>query len=196
MTDSPRPAEAKPVAKPSAKPRRKMIDWAFVVVAGLSLAAAVHIYLRDGWEVWRGILFEDIELFAAILPKVAAGCLIGALVRLMVPREVVVRWVGAGSGLMGLLIASAVGAVFPGGPFTIFPLAGAFMLIGADKGAAVSFVTAWLLIGLNRAIIWEMPFFGPDFVMLRAAISLPIPVLAGVMARWLDALLPGEERET
>jgi uncharacterized membrane protein YraQ (UPF0718 family) len=171
-----------------ARPKRKMIDWAFVLVAGLSLAAAVHVYTRDGWGVFRQILIEDITLFGEILPKVAAGCLIGALVRLMVPRDMVVRWVGEGSGLKGLVIASMVGAVFPGGPFTIFPLAGAFLLIGADRGAAIAFVTGWLLLGVNRLIIWEMPFFGTDVVALRFALSLPFPVLAGWLARRADRL--------
>ncbi len=64
------------------------------------------------------------------------------------------------------------------------------MLIGADRGAAVAFVNAWLLIGLNRAIIWEMPFFGPDFVILRALLSLPIPILTGLLARHIDRWLP------
>ncbi len=177
------------------KPRRKVIDWAFAVVAALSAVAAIHVWIRDGADVWFHILVEDLQLFATILPKVAAGCLIGALVRLLVPRELIVRWVGAGSGITGLAIASAVGAVFPGGPFTIFPLAGAFMLIGADRGAAVAFVNAWLLIGLNRAIIWEMPFFGPDFVLARALLSLPIPILTGLIARHIDRWLPAGKGE-
>jgi uncharacterized membrane protein YraQ (UPF0718 family) len=180
----------------SARKKRPLFDWAFMLVAGLSITAAVHVYTREGWSVFRDIFFDDIYLFATILPKVAAGCLIGALVRLLVPRELIVRWVGEGSGLKGLLIASAVGAVFPGGPFTIFPLAGAFMLIGADKGAAVAFVTGWLLLGLNRVIIWEMPFFGADVVALRVLVSLPIPLMAGIFARWADRLFPAAEGET
>jgi uncharacterized membrane protein YraQ (UPF0718 family) len=175
--------------------KRPFFDWAFLVVAALSIIAAVHVYTREGWSVFREIFFDDVYLFATILPKVAAGCLIGALVRLLVPRELIVRWVGEGSGLKGLLIASAVGAVFPGGPFTIFPLAGAFLLIGADRGAAVAFVTGWLLLGINRAIIWEMPFFGPDVVVFRTLISLPIPLMAGIFARWADRLFPAKEGE-
>jgi uncharacterized membrane protein YraQ (UPF0718 family) len=180
---------------PSGK-KRPLFDWAFALVAGLSVSAAVYVYTRDGWGVFRDIFLEDLWLFATILPKVAAGCLIGALVRLLVPRELIVRWVGEGSGIRGLVIASVVGAVFPGGPFTIFPLAGAFLLIGADKGAAVAFVTGWLLLGVNRAIIWEMPFFGPDIVMLRMAVTLFVPVMAGIMARWADRLLPRGKGET
>lgn len=170
--------------------KRPVLDWPFAIVAALSLVSAAYVLSRDGVTTARSILVEDIELFLVILPKVAAGCLIGALVRFLVPREVIVRWVGEGSGLKGLLIASAVGAIFPGGPFTIFPLAGAFMLSGADRGSAVAFVTGWLLLGVNRAVIWELPFFGPDFVAMRFLLSLPLPLLAGLLARGADRVFP------
>ncbi len=32
------------------------------------------------------------------------------------------------------------------------------MVSGADRGSAVAFVTGWLLLGVNRAVIWELPF--------------------------------------
>jgi uncharacterized membrane protein YraQ (UPF0718 family) len=170
--------------------KRAVFDWSFALVAALSIGSAAYVFMRDGAEISRVILMEDMELLLAILPKVAAGCLIGALVRLLVPREFIVRWVGKGSGLKGLAIAAAVGAIFPGGPFTIFPLAGAFLLSGADRGSAVAFVTAWLLLGVNRMLIWELPFFGGDVVALRLLVSLPMPVLAGYLARIADRLIP------
>jgi uncharacterized membrane protein YraQ (UPF0718 family) len=160
-----------------------------MIVAALSVSAATYIFWRDGWHIFRDILLEDAWLFIGILPKVAAGCLIGALVRLLIPPELVVRWVGEGSGLRGLLVATFAGALFPGGPFTIFPLAVSFMMIGADKGTAVAFVTSWLLIGVTRVIIWEMPFFGTDFVLLRVALSLSFPIIAGFVARLLDRVI-------
>ena len=93
------------------------------------------------------------------------------------------RWIGEGSGLTGLLIATLAGILFPAGPFTIFPLAAAFLVAGADRGAAVAFISAWLLLGMTRAVIWEMPFFGMPFVAWRSLMALPMPVLAGLMAR-------------
>lgn len=166
--------------------KRQVFDWPFGLVIVLSVGAAVLVLARDGIATAREVLVEDIWLFATILPKVAAGCLIGALVRILVPREVIVRWVGEGSGVVGLAIAAAMGSIFPGGPFTIFPLAGAFLLSGADRGAAIAFISGWLLLGLNRVIVWEMPFFGNDFVAWRLLITLPLPVVAGQFARWLD----------
>jgi uncharacterized membrane protein YraQ (UPF0718 family) len=169
--------------------RRPVFDWTFILIAVLSVGAAIVVFQRDGWPMVEQILWDDLKLLAAILPKVAAGCFIGAMARLLIPREAIVRWVGAGSGIRGLLIAAGVGALFPGGPFTIFPLAAGFMLGGADRGAAVAFITGWLLLGINRMIIWEMPFMGTDFAVMRTVLSLPIPVLAGLLARGVGMLM-------
>lgn len=159
------------------------IDWGFAVIVTLSVGSALAVWLRDGAKVFFDILQEDVLLFIEVVPKVLAGTLIGGLVRLLVARETVRRWIGEGSGIIGLAIATTAGALFPAGPFTIFPLAAGFLIAGADRGAAVAFITAWLLLGVNRAIIWEMPFFGHNFVFARSLMALPMPVLAGWMAR-------------
>jgi uncharacterized membrane protein YraQ (UPF0718 family) len=91
--------------------------------------------------------------------------------------------VGSESGLLGLLVAMMMGAVLPGGPLTIYPLAAAFLVLGADVGTAVAFITAWNLLGYNRALIWELPFFGPEFVGWRILIALPLPIIGGLLAR-------------
>jgi hypothetical protein len=47
----------------------------------------------------------------------------------------------------------------------------------------VAFITAWNLLGYNRALIWELPFFGPEFVGWRILIAVPLPIIAGLSAR-------------
>lgn len=151
---------------------------------------------REGWRFALHLLEEDFWLFASILPKVLLGCLIGSLIRLLISRETIERFIGEGSGLAGLALAGVIGMLFPAGPFTIFPLAVVLLASGADRGAAIAFVSAWLLIGVNRAIIWEMPFFGPDFVLFRFLISLPMPIALGLLARLpvFDRVMPPEKR--
>jgi uncharacterized membrane protein YraQ (UPF0718 family) len=162
-----------------------MFDWSFWLVAGLTALSVLVVWRSDGpATVWH-IFLDDLWLFAEILPKVIAGTLIGELIRRLVPREVIVRWLGAGSGLKGLVIAACIGALFPAGPFTIFPLAAMLLVAGADRGAAIAFVTGWLLVGLNRILIWELPFFGPDLILLRVAVSFWMPVATGWVARKL-----------
>ena len=118
-----------------------------------------------------------------MLPKVLAGCLIGTFVTLLLPRELVARWVGHESGFAGLLIAAFFGFFLPGGPITIYPVAGAFLVMGADAGAVVAFIVSWTLIGYTRALVWELPFFGSEFVLWRIAEALPLPIIAGLLAR-------------
>jgi uncharacterized membrane protein YraQ (UPF0718 family) len=114
----------------------------------------------------------------------------------MIAREMIERFIGEGSGILGLALAGLIGMLFPAGPFTIFPLAVILIASGADRGAAIAFISAWLLVGINRAIIWEMPFFGPDFVLFRFLISLPMPILLGLIARLklFDRVYPRGER--
>ncbi len=118
-----------------------------------------------------------------MLPRVLAGCLIGAFITLLLPREMVARWVGHESGFAGLMIAAALGFILPGGPFTIYPVAGVFLLMGADAGAVVAFIVSWTLIGYTRALVWELPFFGSEFVIWRMVEALSLPIIAGILAR-------------
>jgi uncharacterized membrane protein YraQ (UPF0718 family) len=180
----------------SIRRRSRPIDWSTAVIVTLAVSAAATVYVRRGREHFLAILETDISLLVDMLPKVLAGCLIGAFITLLLPREVVSRWVGSESGFLGILIATIVGAILPGGPFTIYPLAGAFLAIGADAGAAVAFVTSWTLLGYNRAVVWELPFFGLDFVTWRILLSLPLPVIAGLLARTaVRAAVPRAEKD-
>lgn len=169
---------------PIPRRKRKTFDWSTAVIATLVVGCAVHVYLRDGQQRALQILIDDLDLFGAMLPKVLAGCLIGAFVALLLPRELVARWLGGESGLVGLLIATVAGTIFPGGPITIYPVAAALLAVGADAGVAVAFVTSWTLMGYSRALVWELPFFGPDFVMWRIIAAVPLPIIGGLLARF------------
>src|SRR6476620_3614832 len=163
--------------------RVRTFEWSTAIIAAVSVTAGAIVYMRDGSARFLSILTSDLELFVGMLPKMAAGCLIAAFVTRLLPREVVARVVGSESGLLGILVAMTMGAILPGGPLTIYPVAGAFLLLGADVGTAVAFITAWNLLGYNRALIWELPFFGPEFVGWRILIAVPLPLLGGFLAR-------------
>jgi uncharacterized membrane protein YraQ (UPF0718 family) len=72
---------------------------------------------------------------------------------------------------------------------TIYPVAGAFLAVGADIGAALAFVTSWTLLGYARALVWELPFFGPDFVLWRMAVAPLFPIFVGLSGRFVAKAL-------
>lgn len=185
-----------PPEAPIKRRRRKAFDWSSATIAVAVVVSAAVVYRRDGQARFLEILFGDVGLFIDILPKVLAACLIAAFVAVLMPREVVLRWVGAESGVLGIVIATLAGIICPGGPITIFPIAAAFVAIGADTGAAIAFITSWTLLGYARILVWELPFFGGEFVLWRVLIALPMPIIAGLLARaivsWLARKGAGE----
>lgn len=157
-----------------------------LAVLFLTLIGVYKVYSTGGIDAVWHIFAEDVVLFASVVLKVLAGCLIAGFLFLLMPREVITRWIGVESGLKGLFIALFVGILFPSGPFNIFPLAVALRLSGAGIAPIITFITAWALIGLNRAIVWEMPFLTTAFVFERMVWSLPMPIFAGLIAQFLE----------
>jgi uncharacterized membrane protein YraQ (UPF0718 family) len=164
---------------------RKPLNWSTVAIAVLVAVSAALVYRRDGAKgVWE-ILQHDLGLFGGIVPRVLAGCWLGAFIAEILPHEKVSRSLGPKSGLKGLLIGAAFGAILPGGPFTAYPVASALLAVGADFGATIALVVSWTLIGYGRAISWELPIMGTDFTLWRIVISLPMPILAGALGRFV-----------
>jgi uncharacterized membrane protein YraQ (UPF0718 family) len=165
--------------------RRKSFDWSTAAIGVLVALAAGTVFVREGQERFLEILKSDFDLFIVMQPKVLAACIIAALVAVLLPREMVSRWVGAESGFFGLVIGALAGVILPGGPITIFPIASAFIAVGADVGVAIAFITSWTLLGYSRALVWELPIFGLDFLIWRSIAAIPLPIVAGILARLL-----------
>lgn len=157
---------------------------AMVFAAFAALSGLLCWIIAGPAAVERGAL-DTLYLIASIAPQVALGLLIAGFVVVLLPRERVVSWIGPESGLRGLTIAAAIGAVMPGGPFAFFPLILAISRSGADMGAVLALLVAWAAIGIQRLFVWELPLMGADFSVIRFVASLPLPIIAGLIARRL-----------
>ena len=162
--------------------RLKVFDNSFLILAGLAFGAAVAVAWMKGPMRVVEIAAEYLGFLALLSPKILCGFFIAASVPILVPREVLTRWIGQESGYRGLAVASIAGGLVPGGPMMIFPLAAGFRAAGATIPTLITFVTAWSLYGINRTVIWEMSFLHIDFVLTRVLICLPIPFVLGWFA--------------
>jgi uncharacterized membrane protein YraQ (UPF0718 family) len=171
------------------RPKRRLVDGSLLFVVALAVLSGAAVFWLKGPERFWTILLTDSGFAVALLPKIVAGLVIACALPFLLPREQVLRFVGPESGLRGLVIATVAGAVFPGGPSVTYPLTIGLMTAGADLGAGVALVSGWVLLGLNRTLIWELSFLPPDFVAMRVALSLPAPVIFGLVvrqaARWV-----------
>lgn len=143
-----------------------------------------------GW-VWRRLQTGENRAMAIAgvrrmivtnLPRLMVALVSAGLFAELLPEQVVDRYLGDTSGLSGVLLGAALGVVTPGGAFVSFALAAGAMNAGATQPAMVAYLTAWSLFSLTKMVAEELAFLGPRFILARAAVSLPVPVIAGSIA--------------
>ncbi|GAA6180471.1 hypothetical protein NBRC116594_19090 [Shimia sp. NS0008-38b] len=153
-----------------------------MILATICLIAAIGVaWTKSPTDVVR-ISLESLGFLALLSPKIFCGFFIAAAVPILIPPDQLAHWVGKDSGPRGVVVVSFAGALIPGGPTMIFPLAANFRLAGASTATLISFVTAWNLLGVNRTVIWEISFLPIEFVTLRVLLCLPVPILVGFAA--------------
>ena len=61
--------------------------------------------------------------------------------------------------------------------------------VGADRGILVAYISSWAMLGLQRILVWDLPLMGVEFSVIRFLVCLPLPILAGLIARRLPLRL-------
>ena len=164
---------------------KPFFDGSMIFFMALAVVSAGLVYWAKGPAALMHALGQAIRLFASVVPMIALGMMLGGLARELADPKRIAPILGAQSGWAGLVLATALGAITPGGPFAAFPIVYALFVAGADVGAVIAYVTAWSVIGVHRVVIWEWPLLGHEFVIVRVLTSLPLPILAGALARVL-----------
>lgn len=162
---------------------RFALDASTLILMFLALALAVVAYLKDPGLPWIGAR-NGFAMLGFILPRLVPALVLAGLMQVLVPQEVVSRYLGREGGLRAIVVASVAGVLTPGGPMVSVPFMVAMAHSGAALGPLVAYMTSWSLFGMQRIIAWEAPLMGWKFVLARVIPSLAFPVLAG----WLVAV--------
>lgn len=165
---------------------RDAFGKSFVMFVAFATAAGIACFVLRGPDVFREALAHEIHLLGNLIPRALLALSIAAIIWAILPRDRVARLVGKDSGFRGLLVALAAGTVTPGGPSSGYALLGVLAGAGADRGALVTYITAWAMLGIQRIVIWDLPFMGTEFALLRFASSIAMPLIAGLIARRLS----------
>ncbi len=152
---------------------------AFAVVTGLVC------YFVIGGEAVGDALANDVDVLLTLLPRVGVAISVAALLWVMLPRDKVSHFIGRDSGLRGLIIATIAGTITPGGPSSAYALLAMLGAAGADRGAMIAYIAAWATLGLQRMLVWDLPFMGGEYALVRFAVCVPLPIVAGLIARRL-----------
>ena len=159
------------------------MDTISLVMIGLAIALLVFALIRGGGLAKDGVKLATQTLWNT-LPLILAGFLIGGLVQVLLPTELIQAWLGKEARVKGILIGCLAGGLIPGSPYVMFPIVGGLYKAGAGVGAVVGFVSAWSLWSVSRFPL-EIAFIDPKVATLRYAITFMVPPLAGMLANGL-----------
>jgi uncharacterized membrane protein YraQ (UPF0718 family) len=123
-----------------------------------------------------------------IIPLLIFAFITAGLIQVLIPKEVIAKWVGDESGFRGLLFGTLAGAVTPGGPFISLPIAAGMLKAGAGIGTMVAYVSAWSLIAVARLPLF-VGIMGWRFTWIHLLSVLIFPPLAGLIAQQIIKLL-------
>jgi len=149
----------------------------WVIALGLGLIAASR-----GRQVLRDSVKEGTMDCLRLIPRIMLGVIGSGYIAALLPQEVVGRWLGADSGIVGLCIAVFGGAFTPGGPVIGFSIGAAALKGGAGTPQVIAYTVAWALFAFQRMFLWEIPVMPQRLVWLRVLASLPLPFLAAAGA--------------
>lgn len=164
------------------KKRRKTdMLWPTIVMGILAAALLFAGYRKGGGLHVEGLKGAAI-MTAEILPLLLFAFIVAVMVQILLPKELLARWVGAESGMRGIIIGTIAGGFTPGGPFVSLPVAAGLFRAGASIGTMVAFLTGWSLWAINR-LPMEVGVLGWKLTMIRFASTFFFPPIAGLIAQ-------------
>lgn len=114
------------------------------------------------------------EMFL-ILPPIFV--LLG-LLDVWVPRDTMVKYMGEGSGIKGVLLSISIGSAAAGPLYGAFPVAAVFMNKGVKFSNILIFIGAWSTTKIPM-FLFEMASLGEKFAITRLLLNIPGIILIG-----------------
>jgi len=151
-----------------------------VIMGVIAIVLLVIPYHRGRGEHILGLKLAG-NLLLQIIPILIFAFIIAGMIQVLVPTEMISRWVGAESGFRGILIGTAIGGFMPGGPYVSLPIAAGLLRAGAGIGTMVALITAWSLLAFARLPI-EIGLIGWKFTLIRLVCVFFFPPIAGLIA--------------
>ncbi|MPW24446.1 permease [Alkalibaculum sp. M08DMB] len=112
---------------------------------------------------------NSIKEMILILP--AVFILLG-LLDVWVPREIMIKYMGEGSGIKGIVLSFLLGSAAAGPLYGAFPVAAVFMKKGVKFINVLIFIGAWSTTKIPM-LLFEISALGSDFALTRLLINVP-----------------------
>lgn len=108
------------------------------------------------------------------------------LLDIWVPRETMIKYMGEGSGLKGIVLSILIGSAAAGPLYGAFPVAAVFMKKGVKFSNILIFIGAWSTTKIPM-LLFEISSLGVKFAITRLLIDIPgIIIIAYVLSKLIS----------
>ncbi|MEW8959857.1 MAG: permease [Moorella sp. (in: firmicutes)] len=128
--------------------------------------------------------------FAEMLAIIPPIFLLLGLLDVWVPRETIIRYLGEGSGLKGIVLSIVLGAAAAGPLYGAFPVAAVMAKKGTKYSNIIIFLCSWSTLKIPM-FLFEMSALGIKFALTRWLVNVP-GILA--IAYLIDRLIGAEDK--
>ena len=158
-----------------------------IIMGALAVILFLIGYYKGGGQHIIGMK-SGLRMTVQILPLLIFSFIAAGMVQVLVPQQLLSKWVGAESGMRGILIGTVAGALAPGGPYVSLPVAAGLLQAGAGVGTMFAFPTGWSLWAVSR-LPMEVGIMGWRFTLIRIASTFFFPPIAGLIAQVITAVV-------
>jgi len=151
-----------------------------IIMGALALILLLIGYYKGQGQHISGIK-SALNMTLEVLPLLILAFLVAGMVQVLLPSELISKWIGAASGIRGIFIGTIAGALAPGGPYVSLPVAAGLLRSGAGVGTMVAFLTGWSLWAFSR-LPMEVGILGWKFTLIRLISTFFFPPIAGLIA--------------
>jgi uncharacterized membrane protein YraQ (UPF0718 family) len=142
-----------------------------VVLSGISFALdrkKTLAGLKKGWKMFRNVLFPFLNILILV-----------SVLLYFVPPDVISKYLGANSGVLGFTIAALVGSVtlIPG--FISYPIAAGLIQQGASYSVVATFMTTLMMVGVVTLPL-EIRYFGKRVAITRNILNFIAAIIIGL----------------
>lgn len=156
------------------------------IIMGILALVAVLVGYQKGQHISG--LKESAAMTIQILPLLIFAFIVAGMVRVLLPHDIISRWIGEESGVKGVLIGTVAGAFTPGGPYVSMPIVAGLLRSGASVGTMVAYITGWSLWAISR-LPMEVGILGLRFTVIRLLSVLIVPPIAGLLAQFFAKVI-------
>jgi len=149
-------------------------------------AVAIGILTLINSQIGLKALSISAYSFKEMLLVIPPVFLLLGLLDVWVPRETMIKFMGEGSGIKGIVLAILLGSAAAGPLYGAFPVAAVFMKKGVKFSNILIFIGAWSTTKIPM-FLFEVESLGAKFAFTRLAIDIPgIILIAYILSKLIS----------